>query len=320
MRKTPFIAAALGLAFLTALVVREGVADVAGAFLVAGWGILWVTLYRFVPTWVDTLGWLRLFEKPVRTPRTVMFTARWVSESFNTLLPMAEVGGYFVRARMIKRYGVAVAEAGATVLVDFILSLSTLVLFAIIGTAILFHISGKGGGASGIMMGLSFGILLVVGFYFALRMGLLGRFLRVFRILLKGKQGMFLASGAEAMDRNISSILNRRPSLLVSSGLKLLAWILRSGESWLCLYFLGFPVTFQEAVVLESISTAMRSAAFVVPGGLGVQEGGLLFTGSQIGISPDVTLALGLMKRVREILVGIPGLIVWSISEGRASR
>jgi hypothetical protein len=32
---------------------------------------------------------------------------------------------------------------------------------------------------------------------------------------------------------------------------------------------------------------------------------------------PETALALSLVKRVRELLLGVPGLIVWQIAEGR---
>ncbi len=80
---------------------------------------------------------------------------------------------------------------------------------------------------------------------------------------------------------------------------------------------MGSPVTIQEALVLESLSTAFRSAAFAIPGGLGVQDGGILFIGVMIGLSPEKALALALAKRFREIVVGVPGLIWWFVVEGR---
>jgi uncharacterized membrane protein YbhN (UPF0104 family) len=61
----------------------------------------------------------------------------------------------------------------------------------------------------------------------------------------------------------------------------------------------------------------IRSAAFAVPGGLGVQEGGYLVVGNLLGIPGDAAFALSLIARVRELALGIPGLISWQIIEGR---
>jgi hypothetical protein len=65
------------------------------------------------------------------------------------------------------------------------------------------------------------------------------------------------------------------------------------------------------ALLLESLGQAVRTAAFVVPGALGVQEGGYLVLGTALGLTPQTALALSLAKRVREIVLGVPGLIAW---------
>jgi uncharacterized membrane protein YbhN (UPF0104 family) len=68
---------------------------------------------------------------------------------------------------------------------------------------------------------------------------------------------------------------------------------------------------------VESVIQAIRAAAFAIPGGLGVQEAGFVLLGSFIGLGPEISLALALIRRARELLFGIPGLIAWQIQEGR---
>jgi hypothetical protein len=69
--------------------------------------------------------------------------------------------------------------------------------------------------------------------------------------------------------------------------------------------------------MLEALGNAVRGAAFAVPGAIGVQEGGFILLGSLIGIAPDTALALSLVKRVRELTLGLPGLLTWQINVGR---
>jgi hypothetical protein len=64
---------------------------------------------------------------------------------------------------------------------------------------------------------------------------------------------------------------------------------------------------------MEAVTEAVRSAAFVVPGALGVQEGGYLVVGAWLGLGPDVALAVSLVKRVREVVLGVPGLLAWQL-------
>jgi glycosyltransferase 2 family protein len=91
--------------------------------------------------------------------------------------------------------------------------------------------------------------------------------------------------------------------------------VLTALEIWLALYFLGSQVSFIEAVVIESLIQAVSSAAFFVPGGLGVQEGGFILIGGAIGLDPSICLALAGARRIRDLLIFVPGLFAWQIAE-----
>ena len=90
-------------------------------------------------------------------------------------------------------------------------------------------------------------------------------------------------------------------------------------ETWLTLYLMGAPVGFAAAVMLESISFAARTAAFLIPSGWGAQEATLVALAAVAGLSPDSALALGLVKRAREFAIGLPGLATWAVVERRAA-
>ena len=80
---------------------------------------------------------------------------------------------------------------------------------------------------------------------------------------------------------------------------------------------MGYPASFAEALVLESLGQAIRGAAFFVPGAIGVQEGGLVVLGAAFGIAPPAALALSLIKRAADVVVGAPGLVAWQVLESR---
>ena len=58
----------------------------------------------------------------------------------------------------------------------------------------------------------------------------------------------------------------------------------------------------------------------MIPGGLGVQAGGILMSGLWLGLPPEIVLAAALLKRARELLCGVPGLIAWSCLGGPARQ
>jgi uncharacterized membrane protein YbhN (UPF0104 family) len=97
----------------------------------------------------------------------------------------------------------------------------------------------------------------------------------------------------------------------------LIGWIAGAGEVWLALRFLGHPVGLVRSLIVEAVIQALSSGAFIVPGAIGVQEGGFLFTGALIGLSPELALALALARRARDIIVFVPALLFWQIAAGR---
>src|SRR5205814_2569057 len=90
-----------------------------------------------------------------------------------------------------------------------------------------------------------------------------------------------------------------------------------SGEVWIALYALNLHATVVNAVILQSTILTVRNVGFAVPSGLGVQEGGYVLIGSLLGIDGTNALALSLIARVRELALGIPGLVTWQVLEGR---
>ncbi|MGH7110582.1 MAG: hypothetical protein ACREFK_09145, partial [Stellaceae bacterium] len=54
-----------------------------------------------------------------------------------------------------------------------------------------------------------------------------------------------------------------------------------------------------------------------IPGGFGAQEGGLVLAGTLVGLSPETALAVAVFERLRDVTVGVPGLLIWLWVEGR---
>ena len=119
----------LGVALLTSLIAYHGISEVISATVVAGWGLIVVSAYYFVTLSADTLGWRRLIPVASRPSFSTTLVARWICGAINTLLPVFQVGGELVRARLITIRGVSGAEAGASVVVDVTATVTTQVVF-----------------------------------------------------------------------------------------------------------------------------------------------------------------------------------------------
>jgi hypothetical protein len=74
-------------------------------------------------------------------------------------------------------------------------------------------------------------------------------------------------------------------------------------------------------LVIESMLYAARSLAFAVPNAVGVQEGAYILLGAGFGLTPEMALALSLLKRARDLTIGLPALVAWQLLEsGRLWR
>lgn len=307
---------AAGLALFVALIAYQGVAEVMAAVAVAGWGLLLVAAFHLGPMIADAVAWRGLVVGGRRPSLITLSWVRWIGESVNGLLPVAAVGGDLVRARLIAQRGLPDSVAGASVVVDVTVGLLTHILFALMGAGILLHRYGPGDTAVALAAGISLFTVLLLAFYGVQRLGFFGFLARTSARLVRGRMPPTLAGGMAALDEAIAAVYRRRRDLAVSCGWRLLGWVLGTGEVWLALYFLGHPVSLLDALLLESLVQAVRSAAFAIPGALGIQEGGLILLGQVVGLGPETALALSLVRRIRELLLGVPGLIAWQTAEG----
>jgi uncharacterized membrane protein YbhN (UPF0104 family) len=106
-----------------------------------------------------------------------------------------------------------------------------------------------------------------------------------------------------------------RTALLKAAGLHLLSWMLGAAEVSLVMYTMGNAVSPPQAFVIESMGMAARSAGFAIPGALGIQEGGFILVCGLFGLPADIAVALSMVKRLRELMVGISALATWHWSE-----
>src|SRR5207249_1596875 len=129
------------------------------------------------------------------------------------------------------------------------------------------------------------------------------------------------AAGAAALHTAIAGIYDRRAGLCTSWGLHFVCWIAATAEAWIALKFAGAPLGFGTVLVIEGLVYAIRSVAFAVPNAIGVQEGAYIILGEGFGLIPEMALALSLLKRARDLVIGLPALAVWQLLEsGRLWR
>jgi len=308
---TAYAGLALGLALFTVLIAYQGAREVGGALVGAGPGLLVVALFHVVPMLANAIGWRCLFEPERRLPVRAMLRARWIGESVNGLLPVLQIGGNVVKAQLVSAKGIDVPTAGATVVVDVMLMVSTQVVFTLLGATLLVTLVGEQQLLASALVGAGVMTALIGGFYAAQNRGMFGGLARRIGGMMGSASGGGLRANAAALDAQVRALYRRPRAIAAGGAWHFASWIVGAGEVWLALHYLGHPIGFERALLLESLGQAVRTAAFVVPGALGVQEGGYLVLGTVVGLTPETALALSLAKRVREVVLGVPGLVAW---------
>jgi hypothetical protein len=110
------------------------------------------------------------------------------------------------------------------------------------------------------------------------------------------------------------------PRIVGASIIHLTGWGFGVGEIWITLHRLGLGSDWVRALVLESLGQAVRSAGFAVPGALGIQEGGFILLGTLFGLTAQQSIILSLVKRLPDLVIGVPGLIAWQVMEASSLR
>lgn len=297
-----------GFSLLVGLLAYNGVAEVGAVLATAGAGLAVVALFHLIPIALDGLGWWYVLPRDERPPLATYVYARWICFSVNSLLPVMQVGGNVVRAQILTHAGVSGARAAASVVVDMTTLVGSQILFALLGLVLLAAHLGADTPAVPVVSGIAVMAALVVGFYWVQQRGL---FATLGRGIERVVGGEWLAAGAAAIDDAVRALYARRGATAAATAWHFASWLAGGVEVWLALHLLGRPVSLETALLIESLGHAVRSAAFAIPGALGVQEAGYLALGRLVDLGPDTSLALSLAQRVRDLLLGVPGLIVW---------
>jgi putative membrane protein len=242
---------------------------------------------------------------------------RFIREAINALLPVAQVGGEVAGARLMTLLGIAGGLAGATVLVDMLMQAATLLVFTIIGIGVLATMVADRALVGALLAGAAIMALALGGFFAAQRFGGAKLFDRLL-LALAEKLGWSALANRESLHDNLVRIYADLPRLAAAMLVHLGVWFVGALEVLVALRLMGFSIGYGKAVAIESVGQAVRAAAFLMPGALGVQEAGFIAVCAVYGIPAAQALALSLVKRVPDIALGLPFLFVWHAHETRA--
>lgn len=306
------ISLAIGLAIAVALIATNDPAEIFGLLLQAGWGLALVVALNLSQIVASAAGWAPVIDDPRRPSLPFLARLRWIRVSTNALLPIVQAVGELIRAQLLARAGVDKVKVIASVATDLGTEMASQIVFSLLGLAVLLLIPHEGSDTT--LRIAVIGTLLGAGvtgvFMTAQRWGL---FRLVERLLpkLAARAGWSALGELSGLHDAVVRLYREPRRLWASGGWHFLSWLLGVLETWAAMWALGIPGGLAEALVIESLGQAVRSAGFFIPGALGVQEGGYVLICALFGIPPDRAIALVLLRRLRDIVIGVPGIIAW---------
>lgn len=263
-------------------------------------------------------AWLTLLPSDGRPPFWRMVRLRWYREAGDSLLPAGAVMGQAAVTRLMIRDGVPTELATSTAAIGIALESVAQLPFLVLGLAMLLTLDRQAE-TSGFLIGLAAVLATVVGLFALQRPPAL----RALRRLLERLAHRWPWLDPAWIDQFQAAMLRlhaNRPALARAVALHFGSWMMGAIEMMVLLWLIGHPVSFAEALVIESFAQVLRNAGFLLPGSAGVQEGAILAAGMLMGVPLAAAANAALVRRTRETLVGSTGLIAWRQDEVRGAR
>ena len=314
MRIGAVLALLAGLALAIFLIVHIGIAPVFGAVTKVGWGGFVLILLAAVPViFFLALAW-RSVVGPL-APFWVFMASRQLRDSASDLLPFTQIGGVVIGARVGVLGGIPSVIAFSSAVVDITAEIMAQAAFTVLGLAIgmaqLRAAPALAPYADAMILGTALLVPAIAAFVVLQRRG---------TALAEKLTGRFLPKAVTqtaAFTANIEALYRQPWKLALCSSFHLLAWLASAAWLWVMLLLCGADVSFFSAIAIEALLSALRSVLVFIPGAVGVQEAGYAALAPVFGMGPEIGLAVSLLKRARDIVIGVPILLIWQIVEGK---
>jgi glycosyltransferase 2 family protein len=312
MRTAPVVAAVAGLAAIGALLAYFGASTVIGVLLTIGWsGFAAICLIHLVVISLEGIAWRLLVPG---APLWIFLWGRLIRDGGSEVLPISQMGGCILGVRAVALAGVPGTVGASSTMVDLTLEFFAKLAYMALGLSLLVNLRPDTPVALPVMVGLGATGFVAMAFVAVQRHGF-NLFDRFTRMLGRGWAER-TAAGAAAVHASLAGIYQRRAGLAGGFALHLACWIGSAVEVWLALRLAGAPLGFATVLVIESLLYAVRTVAFAVPNAVGIQEGAYILIGASFGLTPEMALAISLLKRARDLVIGLPALGVWQVIEG----
>ena len=319
MKHLSYVLALAGALIVVALVSYFGWGNVTAAVGRIGWPEFSVIVgWQMLLFVVLGLAWYAITPSGGARHAGVLIWGRMVRDASGNCLPFSQIGGFVFGTRAATLLGMGWVTATATTVVDVTAEFLAQIAFAGIGLGILLVRAPHSAVAVPVEIGLGVAVVGCFGFVW-LQNGAAPLFARLGRLIASNRLDD-AADRVAVLHAELGLIYGHAPRLALGFGIHLIGWLMAGAAGWIGYRALGVPIDFDAALAIEALLSALAAAAFLVPVNAGVQEVGYAGLGAIFGVAPELSLGVSLVRRARDIVVGVPILLLWQYLEVRRLR
>ena len=319
MKKLPIVLALAGLLLGTVLIGWFGFGRVIAGMRRVGWeDFALIVGWQLVLFVVLGLAWDAI-TPPRESRRPWIFVwGRMVRDAATNCLPFSLVGGFVFGARAVTLAGVSWSLATASTVVDVTAEFLAQLAFTAIGLGILLARAPHSSLAVPVEVGLGLAVMAGAALIW-LQQGAAPVFARLGR-RIAGRWFEDAQDRIEVVQTELGLIYGHSGRLALGFCVHLLGWLGTGVAGWITYRALGVLIDFDDALAIEALLSAMAAIAFLVPVNAGVQEAGYAGLGAIFGVPPELSLGVSLVRRARDLAVGVPILLIWQFFEMQRLR
>jgi putative membrane protein len=319
VKKLSIVLALAGLLLGTVLIGWFGFGRVITGVRRVGWeDFALIVGWQLVLFAVLGLAWNAITPRRESHRPWVFVWGRMVRDASTNCLPFSLVGGFVFGARAVTLHGVSWSLATASTVVDVTAEFLAQVAFIAIGLGILLARAPHSSLAVPLEVGLGLAVMAGAALIW-LQQGAAPLFARLGR-RIAGRWFDDAQDRVEVLQAELALIYGHAVRLAIGFSVHLLGWLGTGVAGWITYRALGVPIDFDDALAIEALLSAMAAMAFLVPVNAGVQEIGYAGLGAIFGVPPELSLGVSLVRRARDLAVGVPILLIWQCFEMQRLR
>ncbi len=311
---------AAGLLLLVYLFSKVGAGTVLDQLARFGPWFLVIVALALAWLFVQACAWHLILTAHFRpVPLLHLFKIKIISDSLNTLIPSASVGGDAARAFMLRKH-LPLKEGIPGVLVDKTIEFSASVFFLMTGfllSLLFLDLPPWMTGAAVTCLGAT---LLGIALLVALQMkGVFWTLGKISKVVPKVRR---FAAKRETQLKDLDESLrfvyrNLEPRTALAAVLHYCARLIGVLEVFVIFRVLGAPASLIQAFFTATGVTIVNTAFFVVPGHFGVMESAHILIVRSLGFTAALGLSVGVIRRIRKLATIAVALFVFVLSKER---